>query len=55
MYFRHRQYSEDPIHYLWFYKIFSKIMINIKININNLIVINYPIMSKQQNTIWFYN
>ena len=40
MYFSHKHYSEDPIQYLWFYKIFSKIMINIKINVNNLIVIN---------------
>ena len=30
MYFSHRHYSEDPIHYLWFYKIFSKIIVNIK-------------------------
>ena len=29
MYFSHRHYSEDPIQYLWFYKIFSKIMVNI--------------------------
>ena len=36
----HRHYSKDPIQYLWFYKIFSKIIINIKINFNNLIVIN---------------
>ena len=40
MYFSHRHYSEDPIQYLWFYNIFSKIMMNIKINCNNLIVIN---------------
>ena len=37
MYFSHIHYSEDPIQYLWFYKIFSKIMVNIKINFNNLI------------------
>ena len=40
MYFSDRNYIEDPIQYLWFYKIFSKIMINIKIHFNNLIVIN---------------
>ena len=37
MYFSHRHYSEDPIQYLWFYKIFSKMIVNIKINFNNLI------------------
>ena len=40
MYFSHRHYSEDTIQYLWFYNIFSKIMMNIKINFNNLIIIN---------------
>ena len=30
MYFSHRHYSEDPIQYLLFYKLFSKIMVNIK-------------------------
>ena len=30
MYFSHINYSEDPIQYLWFNKIFSKIMVNIK-------------------------
>ena len=40
MYFSHGHYSEDPIQYLWFYKIFSKIMVNIKNKFNNLIVIN---------------
>ena len=41
MYFSLRQSIEDTIQYLWFYNIFSKIMMNIKINFNNLIVINY--------------
>ena len=40
MYFSHRHCSENPIQYLWFYNIFSKIMITIKINVNKLIVIN---------------
>ena len=40
MYFSHKHYSGDPIQHLWFYKIFSKIMINIKINLKNVIVIN---------------
>ena len=30
MYFSHIHYSEDPIQYLWFYKIFSKIIVYIK-------------------------
>ena len=30
MYFSHRHYSEDPIEYLWFYKILTKLMVNIK-------------------------
>ena len=30
MYFSLIQYSEDPIQYLWFYKILSKIMVDIK-------------------------
>ena len=30
MYFSLRHYSEDQIQNLWFYKIFSKIMVNIK-------------------------
>ena len=30
MYFSLIHYSEDPIQYLWFYKIFSKIMVDIK-------------------------
>ena len=40
MYFSHIHYSEDPIQYLWFYKIVSKIIEILKINVNNLIVIN---------------
>ena len=30
MYFSHRNYSDNPIQYLWFYKIFIKIMVTIK-------------------------
>ena len=37
MYFSHIHYSEDSIQYLWIYEIFSKIMVNIKINFYNLI------------------